>query len=210
MRGGAPSSQAVTRLRVECHAPETWNRYVSALRKWRDVARARSIPWLPADPRAFADFLAVAGDAKHRAVAIDAMRMSKLAGVPSPTASEEVSSLREGLRRAGRVRRGRARPIFPHELPEVGSPGTPPRHRRPGTPYIPGLTDSGQKRARDGVARHMQVLSGAGLRFDDPREGQIGDVVLGPEGTHLLLFGSKTDRLLEGQAAATAASAAVN
>ena len=163
---------------------------------------------MPADPCAFADFLATAGDAKHRAVAIDAM--SKLAGVPSPTVSEEVSSLREGLRRAGRVRRGRARPIFPHELPEVGSPGTPPRHRRPGTPYIPGLTDSGQKRARDGVARHMQVLSGAGLRFDDPQEGQIGDVVLGPEGTHLLLFGSKTDRLLEGQAAATAASAAVN
>ncbi len=114
----------MARLRVECHAPETWNRYVSALRKWRDVARARSIPWLPADPRAFAAFLAVAGDAKHRAVAIDAM--SKLAGVPSPTVSEEVSSLREGLRRAGRVRRGRARPIFPHELPAAR--GTGPGH----------------------------------------------------------------------------------
>ena len=199
MRQGTPPSQAANRLRVLGRRASTWNRYMGALRRWRAYAQDKGTPFLPASPAIFADFLAESGDAKHRANAIDAL--SKVAGVPSPVNSEEVSSLREGLRRAGRARRGRARPIFPHEIPAVDSPGTPPRRRR-GEPYIRGLTDSGQKRARESALRKLAFMSGGALRHDDLSEAQLGDVMVLPGHVTCLLFGSKTDPTLEGQSAA--------
>ena len=106
------------------------------LRAWSGFAEANGSPWLPADPRVFADFLVAQGardagysQTKARCCAIDAL--STLAGVPSPTRHPLVAAVRTGARRSKRFRRGAARPIFAQEIPLLASP-PPAAPARPG------------------------------------------------------------------------------
>ena len=54
----------------------------------------------------------------------------------------------------------------------------------------------------------MAVMHAAALRFDDTREGQIGDILLFPDVVEVNIFGSKTDPLLRGQVAVMPGEAA--
>lgn len=56
-------------------------------------------------------------------------------------------------------------------------------------------------RQRAATARHMALLHGACLRYDDTREGQVGDILHFDDVVDINIFGSKTDRLLVGQVA---------
>ena len=56
-------------------------------------------------------------------------------------------------------------------------------------------------RQRAATARHMALLHGACLRYDDTREGQVGDILHFDDVVDINIFGSKTDRLLAGQVA---------
>ena len=47
----------------------------------------------------------------------------------------------------------------------------------------------------------MALLHGACLRYDDTREGQVGDILHFDDVVDINIFGSKTDRLLAGQVA---------
>jgi hypothetical protein len=124
---GHAVSPALLAAISDSRSPSTWNRYLSPLRAWSGFAEANGSPWLPADPRVFADFLAAQGardagysQTKARCCAIDAL--STLAGVPSPTRHPLVAAVRAGARRSKRFRRGAARPIFAQEIPRLASP----------------------------------------------------------------------------------------
>jgi hypothetical protein len=47
----------------------------------------------------------------------------------------------------------------------------------------------------------MAALHDGALRYDDMREGQLGDILFFPELVDISVFGSKTDRELAGQTA---------
>ena len=206
----AAPSAAVIEMATRGKAPNTWNRYASTLTRWEAYADRVGTPFLPADPSHFANFLAEAASGssghtqtKQRACAIAAL--SALARVPSPAEDALVADVRSGLRRTLRGTRGRARPIFSYELPTAAAlPPLPsgrgggPRRLTPGGAAAP---LSVRKRAREQAVRCSAVLGGAALRFDDLREGQIGDAVVLPDLIDLSVFGSKTDTNLTGQPA---------
>jgi len=207
--GGHAVSPALLAAISDSRSPSTWNRYLSPLRAWSGFAAAHGSPWLPADPRVFADFLVAQGardagysQTKARCCAIDAL--STLAGVTSPTRHPLVAAVRTGARRSKRFRRGAARPIFAQEIPLLASP--PPRGSGPargglGRGGRGGLSARSQ-RARCAAAGHMAVLHDGAFRYDDTLEGQLGDVLFFPEVVDVSIFGSKTDRNLTGQPAA--------
>jgi hypothetical protein len=56
-------------------------------------------------------------------------------------------------------------------------------------------------RQRAATARHMVLMHDAALRYDDTREGQLGDILHFPDVIDINVFGSKTDPLLRGQSA---------
>jgi len=183
--------------------PPTWNRYASALLAWRSFARAAETPFLPADPAAFALFLATAGQrergytqTKRRVCAITAF--SELAGVPSPGTDADVTAVRAGARRLKTARRGQARPIFQSEIPRAADAaaagvGTV-RHPRARHPYIPAL-------AYAFAARFSAILADGALRFDDAAESELGDFLHFPDVVQLSVFATKTDKRKEGQLA---------
>ena len=212
MQGGGRSatlSADTVRALAAFKAPVTWNRYLPTLRRWEEYAERRDVPFLPADPGHFANFLSEAAQSdkgstqtKQRSCAIAAL--SAVAGVPSPTEDDLVDVVRAGIRRGRRGgRRGSARPIYPHEIPAApGSP--PPLEGRSKEAHLP---PSVRRRARAQATRHMAVLSGGALRFDDVHEAQLGDVCWFEGVADLSLFGTKTDTMLVGQAGAIPASA---
>jgi hypothetical protein len=91
-------------------------------------------PFLLADPTHFANFLAEAaqGEAgptqtKQRRQSYAILALSELAGVPSLVDDALVQDVRAGVRRALRATRGRAWPIFSHEIPAAGAVPSPPQ-----------------------------------------------------------------------------------
>ncbi len=181
----------------------TWDRYVAVIRPWFTYAAAASSPALPADPATFAAWLAAAGaqdrgyaQTKTRCVAISAL--CALVGAPSPEAHHLVRAYRTAARRNKRFRRGSVTPLFRSELP---LPPTEPPQGAPQLARRAGLSPDERLRQRAATARHMALMHDAALRFDDTREGQLGDILHSPDVVEINIFGSKTDPLLRGQVA---------
>ena len=206
--GSVAMTPAAARALGGVHSASSWNRYLSTLRAWELYTSSRGLVFLPADPGHFANFLAEMAEGelgntqtKQRSCAIRAI--SIVAGVRSPLSDPDVEAVRLGIRgRARGGRRGGARPIYAHEIPRTPPP-SPPGGGRGRWAVAPA---SIRRRAKAQVTRHMRVLSGASLRFDDLQEGQLGDVIWHPDMADLSLFGTKTDRLLVGQPAVLPAS----
>ena len=151
-------------------APHTWNRHLSSIHPWVDFAAARGVPWLPADPTAFAEFLATRGrtdagypQTKARVCAIYAL--SPAAGVAPPADHPFVQAMRGAARRTKRARRGPAR-----------SRCSPTRFRPPPlTGPRPGSGATGpaapvserSQRARCAVAAHVALIHEGAVRHDD-------------------------------------------
>jgi hypothetical protein len=133
---------------------------------------------------------------KARICAIDAL--SDVAGVQSPAAHPLVRAARAAALRTKRGgRRGPSRPIFAAEIPSPPPP-TPPAAAGGGAGRrVPARS----LRARAATAAHMAALHDGALRYDDMREGQLGDILFFPELVDISVFGSKTDRELAGQTA---------
>lgn len=196
----------------------TWHRYVQALKPWFAHATEAGFPALPAPPIQFACWLATMGETglgkrgysqtKARCVAMDGF--SELTGVPSPTSHRAVKGYRTMALRTKRYRRGRSRPLLGHEIPSVAAfpPDTPPS---PTPAPAPGrgaarigatiLSPRTARRAYTATAGMLAVMHDAGLRYDDGREGQLGDMLFFPDAVDIGIFGSKTDPLLAGQTA---------
>ena len=199
-------------------AAGTWDRYVGAIRPWFAWAADAGLAPLPAPPVQFACWLAVAGEmgrgkrgysqTKARCVAIQSL--SELAGVPSPAEHRAVKGYRAMARRTKRYRRGRSRPLLGGEIPALvagppdapPSPGpAPPAGRGPGRIGATVLSPRTARRAYNATAGMLAVMHDAGLRYDDGREGQLGDLLFFPDAVDLGIFGSKTDPLLADQTA---------
>jgi len=210
---------AVLAALAESRSGPTWDRYVGAIRPWFDQAAAATPPYaaLPADPLRFAEWLVNAGKAdrgysqtKIRCVAISAL--SNLVGVQPPMEHALPNACRKAACRTKRHRRGQVTPVLRHELPCPLSPQaasgtqqavTPPPRGEPGIRrgHRTGSSPGTRLRRRAATARHMALLHGACLRYDDTREGQLGDILHFPDVVDINVFGSKTDRLLMGQVA---------
>lgn len=201
----APPASLIDSL-LAAKAAGTWERYAHAIRPWFAHAEASGFPALPAGPLPFACWLAATGErdrgysqTKMRCVAIS--QLSALLGLPSPEAHHLVTAYRSVARRTKRARRGRSRPVLAGDLASAlrsPPPAVPPRT---GRGWRGPLSPSTANRARAATAGHMAVLFEAGLRYDDSREGQLGDVLFFPDGVDVSVFGSKTDPLLAGQTA---------
>ena len=209
-----PAAQAARTSHV---LPTVWNRYAQAIAGWFESCRSEGVPSLPADPTGFANWLAAAGlsdagymQTKARCVALIAF--SKVAGVPPPTGrgAADIAAVRDHARRTKLFRRGRARAFLREELPAMPlSPPASDRFANPGrgrgAPRGRGrgllscLSPETRRRALRATAGHSTLLFEGLLRFDDTVEGQLGDWACFPEGATLGVFGSKTDRLLQGQ-----------
>ena len=201
--GPAPPDSLLESL-VLTKAANTWERYVQAIRPWFEHAEANGTPALPAAPVPFACWLAAAGErdrgyaqTKMRCVAIT--ELSALVGVASPEPHHLVTAYRTVARRTKRCRRGRARPVLAEDL--AVALRSPPRAAARGRGGRSLLSPASARRARSATAGHMAVLFDAGLRYDDSREGQLGDVLFFPDGVDVSVFGSKTDQMLLGQTA---------
>ena len=165
------------------------------------------------DPVRFFFWLRTAGtkgrgypQTEARCVAIDAL--CRAADIPSPTSHGVVRTYREGVRRAkGFARRGQSTAVLRCQLPrpptlrpEGGdSPphGSPPR-RRAGRP---GPSPQTRRRRDDATLHHAALLLDGALRYDDTREGQLGDILFFADVLDVGIFGSKTDPLRRGQTA---------
>ena len=198
---GSSAPPALLRAITASKAPQTWNRYMGPIRPWREFAEARGQPWLPAEPRLFAEFLAECGggtlgysQTKSRVNAIRAL--SEAAGVASPADHPLIKAVRAASCRAPRARRGPSTPIFETEIPILLSPERASAGGRAG----PGLSARTQ-RARCAAAAHMAVLHAGALRYDDTLEGQLGDCLFFPDLVLVSVFGTKTDPELAGQPA---------
>ena len=212
----APSSQPLPAIIFQgraCRQPfwtRCWNRYASVIGAWFSLSAQQGLPALPADPVRFACWLASAGErdrgysqTKIRCTAIAAF--SELANLPSPDKHPLVLTYRKLALRTKTFRRGRTRPVLRGHIPALGPGGelaSPPR----GTPAPrrggrAGPSPGTRGRRRAATAAHMAVLHDGVLRYDDAREGQLGDVSFYPDAVEIGVFGSKTDPLLEGQSA---------
>ena len=199
---GLPASLLAT-LRGARSDP-TWNQYSATLQPWFTHAKDHDFPPLPADPMHFACWLASVGErnpgytpTKLRCVAVRAF--SDLAGVPSPHDHPLVMAYRACVRRCrGGRGRGKARPLLRAEIPTTPrSPqGTPPASRRG---RRAGPSPGTRQRALSAATAHMRLLHEGCLRYDDTREGQLGDVLIYPDTVELSVFGTKTDHRLTGQ-----------
>ncbi len=160
-------------------APPTWNWYTGPARTWAAFAEIRGMPWLPADPILFAEFLvqraALRGGPAIKAACCAISAFSEVAGVPYPGEHPLVAAVRRGARRTGGTRRGGARPIFSEEIPPPPAQGTPAAQAAPRP-----LTERA-RRARAAASDHMSVLLAGAFRYDDLAEGQLGNILHFPE-----------------------------
>jgi hypothetical protein len=190
-------------------AAGTWDAYASAARKWFAHAAGLGIPAIPADPVIFACWLATVGrddrsykPTKARCCAIDAL--SALAGAQPISADARIAALRSLFARTKTYRRGRAAPVLRDEIPAVpmdrlsSPPRQAPSPRRSGRG---GPSPNTRQRLLGATAAHMAVLYDGALRYDDTREGQLGDLAFYPDAVEVGIFGSKTDTLRTGQTA---------
>lgn len=196
----------------------TWDRYTAVIRPWFTHAAQAGLTPLPAPPLPFACWLAAAGEqgrgkrgysqTKARCVAMDSL--SALVGAVSPTGHPAVVAYRAMARRTKQYRRPRSRPLLRHEIPVVApppraDPPSPPRAAPgagpPGRGLWGALSPRTSRRAATATAGMLAVMHDAGLRYDDGREGQLGDVLFFPDAVDIGIFGSKTDPLLAGQTA---------
>jgi hypothetical protein len=113
-------------------------------------------------------------------VAISALY--QLVGAPSPESHHLVQAVQEAARRTKRFRRGSVAPLYCRELPPfLGSPPS----SLPG-PRL-GLSSRARYCQRAATVRHMALMHDAAIRFDDTREGQLGDILHSPEKTKIRL-----------------------
>jgi hypothetical protein len=183
---------ALLRVITASKAPKTWNRYMGPILPWRAFAEARGQPWLPAELRLFAEFLAECGggtlDYSQTKARVNAIRaLSVVAGVPSPANHPLILAVRAAACRARRTWRVPSTPIFETEIPVLASP-----ERAPPPRAGPGPSARSQ-RARCSAAAHMALLHAGALRYDDMLEGQLGDCLFFPDLVLVSVFGSKTD-----------------
>ena len=194
---------------AETKAAGTWDAYVGAARPWSSHAASLGIPAIPADPVRFACWLAVVGrddrsykPTKTRCCAIDAL--SALANEPPLSADARIAALRSLFARTKTYRRGRAAPVLRAEIPAVqmdrafSPPRAGPSPRRFGRG---GPSPNTRQRRLGATAAHMALLFDGALRYDDTREGQLGDLSFYPDAVEVGIFGSKTDPFREGQTA---------
>jgi len=205
-------------------APATWDRYAAVIQPWFAHASQGGYPALPAPPIQFACWLAIMGEqgrgkrgyaqTKLRCVAIASL--SQLAGLPSPAEHTAVKGYRAMARRTKRYRRGRSRPLLGAEIPPVPAPPpdappspapAPSAGRGAGRGRSAVLSPRTARRAYTATAGMLAVMHDAGLRYDDGREGQLGDMLFFPDAVDVGIFGSKTDPLLTGQTAQMPAGA---
>ena len=194
---------------AETKAAGTWNTYVPLARKWFDHAAAHGLTAVPTDPVQFACWLAMVGRAdrsygptKLRCCAIDALCV--LAGAPPPSADPRIAALRSLFARTKTYRRGRAVPVLRAEIPAVRmecGPSSPPAAPLPGAPGRAGPSPNTRQRRLGATAAHMALMFDGTLRYDDTREGQLGDVSFYEDVVEMGIFGSKTDRFRAGQVA---------
>ena len=202
---GAVSPAAINPI-LASKGGQTWDRYVGAIRPWFEHSAATALDPLRPDPPQFLAWLEAAGctdvgysQTKVRCVAMDTM--CYLAGVPSPTSCPLVKAYREGARRSrGHYRRGRVTAVLCSQLspllPPVSPPHVPPAPRRGGRA---GPSPRTTRRHRDAAARHAALMHGGALRYDDTREGQLGDILFFDDVVDINVFGSKTDPARVGQ-----------
>ena len=194
----------------DVQAAATWDAYAGAIRPWFAYANANGIPALPADPGRFAGWLMAVGrddrsyaPTKARCCAIRCI--SNLARVPTPTKDPRVTALRSLYCRKKAYRRGQVTPILRAEIPRISvaspehlGPMSPPAPRRAGRAGPSPRTD---RRRAAATSALMSFLHDGVLRYDDTREGQLGDVSFYADATEVGIFGSKTDRYRTGQTA---------
>ena len=191
----------------------TWDRYVGAIRPWFTHAATGALRAFPPDSPTFFMWLKAAAErdrgyaqTKSRCVAIDAL--CHAADLPTPTEHAIVRTFRDGVRRAkGFARRGQVTAVLRCQLPQLSplraaSPAAPlgnsPRRRSRGRPGpSPGL----QRRRSCATIRHAAFMLDGALRYDDTREGQLGDILFFEDVLDVGVFGSKTDPLRVGQTA---------
>lgn len=214
---GRSADPCMVEALIHSKSAETWNRYCGALGAWFSHAEANGFTCLPADPGRFATWLRMVGSrdrgysqTKARCVAMH--DLSTLLGLPSPTDDYRVVAQRALARATKTFRRGPATPILRSEIPRpLGSLGSPPRcagSRPPRGRWL--LSPATRRRAHDATVRHAAVLSDALLRYDDTREGQLGDIALYPDAVAVRLFGTKTDATLAGQSGQMAPASSAN
>jgi len=180
---GAASLAAINPI-LASKGGQTWDRYIGAIRPWFEHSAANALDPLRPGPSQFLAWLEAAGctdagysQTKVRCVAMDTM--CNLAGVPSPNSCLLVKVYREGARRSrGHHRRGRVTAVLCSQLSPlllpVFPPHVPPAPRRGGRA---GPSPRTMRRHRDAAARHAALMHGGALRYDDTREGQLGDIL---------------------------------
>ena len=207
--GGSGLPQELLTSLEDTKAAGTWNTYVPLARQWFAHAEELGVPALPVDPVLFACWLATAGRAdraygptKLRCCAVDAL--CQLAGMPRPSSDPRVAALRSLFCRTKTYRRGRATPVLRAEIPVIPMDLPPPSP--PAAPPVGGRGRGGpspntKQRRLGATAAHMALMFDGTLRYDDTREGQLGDVSFYGDVVEMGIFGSKTDRLRTGQVA---------
>jgi len=185
---------------------QTWDRYIGAIRPWFEHASSHELGALPPDPVHFLAWLEAMGSSdsgysqtKVRCVAMNTM--CSLAGVQSPASHPLVKAYREGARRSrGHFRRGRVTAVLcsqlPPPLPPLSPTRAPPTARRGGRA---GPSPRTHRRLLNAAARHAALMHCGALRYDDTREGQLGDILFFDDVVDINVFGSKTDKGRIGQ-----------
>ena len=208
--GGAGYPPELLAELADVRASATWDSYVGAIRPWFAHAEASGVTALPADPGLFASWLVSVGrddrsyaPTKLRCCAISCL--STLARVPTPTVDPRVSTLRSLYSRKKAFRRGSVTLVLRAEIPRI--PVEPPMELGPRSPPAPrragraGPSPGTRHRQRAATAAFMGFLHDGVLRYDDTREGQLGDLSFYPDATEVGVFGSKTDKFHTGQTA---------
>ena len=195
---------------ADVQGASTWDSYAGAIRPWFELAAAHGFAALPAEPSRFAAWLFEAGrndrayaPTKTRCCAINCV--SRLARTPPPGDDPRVAAVRQLFMRTRTFHRGRATPVLRSEIPRI-APEDPPASP-PLSPAAPrragraGPSPRTRHRQRAATSAHMSLLHSGVMRYDDSREGQLGDVSFYPDAVEVGIYGSKTDRRRTGQTA---------
>jgi hypothetical protein len=176
----------------ESKATLTWDCHAGVTRPWFDHAAELGFPPIPTLAGAFAAWLHAPAGARDRGYSQTKTRrnaitaLSDLVRDDSPTLDHRVALIRSIVKRGGRYRRGRPRPVLRADIRLVRSlspPGTPPRGSlvliRRGRRTGPSPSTS--RRREIATAAHTAVLHDAVLRCDDTRKGGLRDIAHYPD-----------------------------